>query len=423
MVEKEVGRVATPLEVIFIKRDYKDPSHPGDVRTAFQHDRDRILHSTAFRRLQYKTQVYMIHEGDMYRTRMTHTLEVAQIAKGLAQSLKADCDLTEAIAFAHDIGHTPFGHAGEKKLGELLKPFGIPFNHNIQSYRVLSRLEERYGPFSGLNLTYAVYEGILRHNTYFDEEEQIKRDITDDIRDKVLSYWDNKRPGIEAQIVNMADIIAYAVHDIEDALATGLIMWGDFREKIREKNIEFVDKLMREAGAKVQKAGQSKDWELKVRPRILARLMISILIRETAKQTKENISTLNSGDGKLYEEIRKLDSQVVTLPPPLETQVRTLVTEVLLDDVYKEPRVVLMEEKAKVILDLLFKTFLKQPKALHKNTQARWRRYKELTRTGELNLSKKKVLPTVIGDYISGMTDKYAMDLYQLLTQPYEKAL
>ena len=139
MVKHEIETLATPTEGIFIRREYGHTSRPDDKRNDFQHDKDRILHSTAFRRLQYKTQVYMIHEGDLYRTRITHTLEVAQIASSLARLLNANCDLAEAIALAHDIGHTPFGHAGEKKLEDLLKPYCIPFNHNIQSYRVLSR--------------------------------------------------------------------------------------------------------------------------------------------------------------------------------------------------------------------------------------------------------------------------------------------
>lgn len=415
--------LTTPVKGIFIKRHYEEPSHSGDKRNDFQHDKDRILHSIAFRRLQYKTQVYMIHEGDMYRTRMTHTLEVAQIARGLAQQLRVNCDLAEGIALGHDIGHTPFGHAGEKKLEDLLKPHCIPFNHNIQSYRVLSKLEQRYDSFSGLNLTYAVYEGILRHNTYFDNREEVKVSITNDIKHEVSKYWNCSQPGIEAQIVNMADVIGYSAHDIEDALAVGLIAWGDFKEKVREKDVEFVSDLMCEVEAKVKKAKGCKEWALKVRPRILANLLISKLIIATQKQTEENISRLNGYGGKLYDQIRKLENEVVALPPSLESQVRILVTDILLNDVYKEPRVMIMVEKAKRILTLLFETFMQERRTLHRNTQARLRQYEELFERGELNLSKDKILPTVVADYISGMTDKYAMDLYQLLSQPYEKAL
>jgi dGTPase len=150
------------------KRKYKDESQSGDIRTPFQHDRDRVIHSTAFRRLQYKTQVYAIHEGDLYRTRLTHSLEVAQIARGIAYHLGADPDLAEAISVAHDLGHAPFGHTGENKLRDLLAQFGIPFDHNVQSYRIVTELEERYTEFKGLNLTHATLEGILRHCTFFD---------------------------------------------------------------------------------------------------------------------------------------------------------------------------------------------------------------------------------------------------------------
>ncbi len=422
-MKRKMETLATPVKGIFIERDNEEPRHPGDERDAFQHDRDRVLHSTAFRRLQYKTQVYMIHEGDMYRTRMTHTLEVAQIARGLAQQLRVNCDLAEAIALAHDIGHPPFGHAGEEKLRHLLKPHCIPFNHNIQSYRVLSRLEERYNSFSGLNLTHAVYEGILRHNTYFDNQEEVKASITNDIKQEVSKYWNCSQPGIEAQIVNMADIIAYAAHDIEDALGAGLIAWEDFKEKVKENNAGFVSDLMCKAEAKVKKVEGYEEWASKVRPRILANSLINKLIIETQKQTAESISRLNSYNEKRYEQIRKLENKVVALPPPLESQVTTLVGEILLNHVYKDPRVMIMVEKAKTMLDLLFKTFMQNSKTLPRNTQARLRREEELFKRGESKLSKDEILPTVVADYISGMTDKYAMDLYQLLTQPYEKAL
>jgi len=423
MVNKEV---ATPSNGMFIRREHKDPSHPEDPRNDFQHDRDRIIHSTIFRRLQYKTQVYMFHEGDMYRTRMTHTLEVAQIARGLAQLLEADCDLAEAIALAHDVGHTPFGHAGEDALRDLLKPHCVPFNHNIQSYRVLSKLEERYSSYSGLNLTYAVYEGILRHNTFFDKAEKIKESIADDIRDEVSKYWDSSQPGIEAQIVDMADVIAYAAHDIEDALAVGLISWKDFKKRISEQ-VVFVFELMSEVDSEtdkeVKEARRNEEWTLKVCPRILSNKLIAYLIREAVKQTNDNISELRNIGGKLYEEVRQLKTEVVALPSPLEAQAKTLVNEILLNEVYKEPRVVIMEEKAKIMLKLLFETFIHEPRSLPKNTQTRLREYEEKSKSGKNNLSKDKIRPTVIGDYISGMTDKYAMDLYQLLTQPYEKAL
>jgi dGTPase len=408
---------------MFVEKYHKEQPDPDDIRSAFQHDKDRILHSTAFRRLQYKTQVYMIHEGDLYRTRLTHTLDVAQIAVGLARLLKVNCDLAEAIALAHDVGHTPFGHAGEDKLRDLLKPFCIPFNHNIQSYRVLSKLEDRYTEFRGLNLTHAVREGILRHNSFFDEQKQIERSITDDIKHDVAVFWSNPQPGIEAQIVSIADAIAYAAHDIEDALATGLIAWDNFGKKAKENNIKFIGDLMCEVEEKVSNTECGEQWVLKIRPRILARLMIDKLIKETVKQTTGNIDRLSSFDKKLYEQIRELKDEVVALPKLLEEQVRVLVIEILLNEVYKEPRVMLMEEKAKLMLDFLFKIFMNEQRALPKNTQARLRWHKKRVDKDDSELPEDKILPTVVADYISGMTDKYAMDLYQLLSQPYEKVL
>ncbi len=230
-------KIATPKCSEFAKRRYKDELHPKDVRTPFQHDKDRILYSTAFRRLQYKTQVYVIHEGDLYRTRLTHTLEVAQIARALASFLKADTDLAEAIALAHDIGHTPFGHVGGDKIKELVAIYGLSFEHNVQSYRIVSSLEERYASFKGLNLTHATLEGILRHCTYFDKQEDIKSSIPDELMDEVSMYWDSPQPSAEAQIVNLADIIAYAAHDIEDALSAGLIDWDTFIRKLGEEKV------------------------------------------------------------------------------------------------------------------------------------------------------------------------------------------
>jgi len=239
-------KIAIPNCSEFAKRRYKDELHPKDARTPFQHDKDRILYSTAFRRLQYKTQVYVIHEGDLYRTRLTHTLEVAQIAKALASSLKADIDLAEAIALAHDIGHAPFGRAGGKKINDLVATYGLSFEHNIQSYRIVSSLEERYASFKGLNLTHATLEGILRHCTYFDKQEDIKSSIPNELMDEVSMYWNSQQPSAEAQIVNLADIIAYATHDIEDALSAGLIDWNTFKSKAKEEEITFLEKIIDE---------------------------------------------------------------------------------------------------------------------------------------------------------------------------------
>ena len=189
-------------------RVYKEPEHP--YRSCYQRDRDRVVHSAAFRRLEYKTQVFVNHEGDYYRTRLTHTIEVAQIARTIASSLRLNVDLTEAIALAHDLGHTPFGHSGEEALNELMKNFN-GFNHNLQGLRVVDYLEERYPDFPGLNLTWEVREGIVKHSSRFDKAVKIKELAPKDM------------PSLETQVVDIADEIAYDNHDLDDGLTSGLI--------------------------------------------------------------------------------------------------------------------------------------------------------------------------------------------------------
>ncbi|MEM7797890.1 MAG: dGTP triphosphohydrolase, partial [Chloroflexota bacterium] len=200
------------------------PEKESNTRTAFQRDRDRIIHTRAFRRLEYKTQVFVYYEGDHYRTRLTHTMEVAQIGRALARGLGVNSDLTEAICLAHDLGHSPFGHAGEYALNDLMKPYG-GFNHNAQSYRVVTNLEERYPDFLGLNLSYETREGIIKHETDYDHSEN-------------NVYAPNKRASLEAQIANLADETAYNAHDLDDGLRAEMLsineletleIWQDLR--------------------------------------------------------------------------------------------------------------------------------------------------------------------------------------------------
>jgi len=416
----------------FINRRYPEEPRYGDPRSPFQHDKDRILHSTAFRRLQYKTQVYVIHEGDLYRTRMTHSLEVAQIACGLAQLLHADMDLVEAIALAHDVGHTPFGHAGESKLRKLLKPFGLSFEHNVQSYRVVTRLEERYASYPGLNLTRASLEGIIRHQSYFDNPKDILSSIPDSIRDELSIYLppESRQPGLEAQIVNIADIIAYATHDVEDALTVGLIDWESFRLQIQSLKIGFLNRIIEgnlaaELGKFEQRLPEpSPEIHYKMKTRILSRLIINHLILEVARQSLHNMNSLGITDeNNLQPGIREQEQSVVAFPPELEKQVRRLVKDLLYEQVYSEPRVKIMAVKADRILDTLFQIFMKYPETLPKITQSHLKSYYALSTAQRKEIKGRKLLAMVVTDYISGMTDKYAMDTYQLLTQAYEKAL
>jgi len=434
MVKKEKERaeisIATPCDSQWAKRKWEDEPQPDDPRTPFQHDKDRILHSTAFRRLQYKTQVYVVHEGDLYRTRLTHSLEVAQIARGLAKLLKADIDLVEAISLAHDLGHAPFGHIGGEKLRELLEPYGIPFDHNIQSYRIVSYLEERYSGFKGLNLTDATLEGILRHHTPFDSEEDIKSAVPTETEDEVSKYFDSSpQPSAETQIVSIADIIAYAAHDIEDALAVGLISWDTFKDQIQKENIDFIlDIIANELEQKMDEYkrfnAQATDEVLqKIKLRTLSRMIIEYLIRNVYKQTKSNIEKIDAYQEATWMKIRGNKSPVVAFPSDLERQTDSLVNTVLFKNVYREPRVMVMMQKAKKIIDTLFQSFMDEPQALPKITQSRLAEYFAMTERMKKSRVSRHKLATVVGDYISGMTDKYAMDMYQLLTQAYEKAL
>ena len=421
--------IATSLEKELEKRKYQDEPQTGDKRTQFQHDKDRIIHSTAFRRLQYKTQVYVIHEGDLYRTRLTHSLEVAQIARGLALQLGVDLDLAEAIALAHDLGHAPFGHIGGDTLHDLLEPFGIPFDHNIQSYRIVTALEERYTDFKGLNLTYATLEGILRHCTYFDKEEDILTNIPDELQEEVSSFWNHKHPIIEAQIVSIADSIAYAAHNLEDALEVGLLEWAEFEKLADEYAIKFVASIinndLQNAIEEYKQSNRETNREIvrKVRHRTLSRLLINKLILETVAQSKKNLDEFNCNGEQLMAAVRDSRNVTIALPKTLEKQLQKLLREILLNHIYREPRVMIMMQKAKRIVETLFGTYMKAPEALPSRTQAKLERYWQLDEKKRHSKRMKRMLAQVVGDYLSGMTDKYAMDTYQLLTQAYEKAL
>lgn len=419
-------KIKTPNESRWAERVHEDEPQPDkDKRTPFQHDKDRILHSTAFRRLQYKTQVYVVHEGDLYRTRLTHSLEVAQIAGGLARLLKADIDLAEAIALAHDLGHAPFGHIGDDKLKDLLssKKYKIPFDHNIQSYRIVTGLEERYSRFKGLNLTHATLEGILRHRTPFDPEKDIRNNIPEDIKKEVLDYLDSSLlPSAETQVVNVADTIAYTAHDIEDALTVGLISWEKFRTIIREEAITFLEQIMEEkleahiTEYKKRDIHYTDETIQKMRTRTLSRLIIEFLMGRVYQQTELNKSALANDREGDWVDVREQKSSIVVFPDDVWKQVEKLVTVVLFNHIYREPRVMIMMQKAKRIIEALFQSFMDEPAALPKITQARLDEYfdlsSDLSEQAKESEEAQRKLAQVVGDYISGMTDKYAMDMY-----------
>ncbi len=363
-------------------------------RTCFQRDRDRILYSSAFKRLQYKTQVFVVHEGDFYRTRLTHTLEVVQHSRTLARILKLNEDLCEAIALAHDIGHAPFGHGGEKKLNDLMKDYG-GFEHNIQSLRIVDELETRYAGHLGLDLTWETREGIARHETEYDSPRLPKEFQTCGF------------PTAEAQLVNLSDPLAFAAHDLEDALSANFIVLdeldaigGNFWKEIRRKASKSVSESIFPNRSKSQ-----------IECRLVVRNLIEILTIEAVAESKKRLANLTS-----LSDVRNSKQRVISLPADIDEEIKSI-KNILFEKVYHSPQVLIMVEKGKHIIKKLFQQFLNNTKLL---PQAEQNRIKSLVDNGNcLDSSKHRV----ICDYIAGMTDRYAMDLFKMMFEPYEKVM
>jgi dGTPase len=347
-------------------RGRRYPEEPPRGRSEFQRDRDRIIHSTAFRRLEYKTQVFVNHEGDLFRTRLTHSLEVAQIGRSVARNLGLDEDLTEAIALAHDLGHTPFGHAGQDALNACMKPYG-GFEHNLQSLRVVDVLEQRYAAFDGLNLTFETREGILKHCSVRDARE------LGEVGERFIKKL---RPSLEAQIANVADEIAYNNHDVDDGLRSGLIDMAQLSEV-------SIFKRHRAAALALFPglSGRRLIHET-------VRRMIDTLVTDLTQSSARNILHENPGNA---DDVRRA--------PPLiafSEEIRGEQLELkrfLNDNLYRHYRVSRMSSKARRIVTELFDAFLSEPTLLPPEFQAR--ATEEKTRA--------------IADYIAGMTDRYAM--------------
>ena len=351
-------------------RNIKEKSPLG--RSEFQRDRDRIIHSSAFRRLEYKTQVFVNHEGDLFRTRLTHSLEVAQIGRSVARSLRLNEDLVEAIALAHDLGHTPFGHAGQDALNECMKDHN-GFEHNLQSLRVVDTLEERYGAFDGLNLCFETREGILKHCAKKNARK---------LGDVGKRFLINQRPSLEAQLTNLADEIAYNNHDVDDGLRSGLIT---------QKELEEVSIFSRHLA-------MSK----KIYPRIserkliheTVRSMINTLVSDLIKQSTANIKdarpdNLQSVSVAPYlisfsEEIKKEQQELKTF---------------LRNNLYQHFEVARMSNKAQHTVKMLFNIFSEDTRLLPL-------KYQEKSRENKYQ---------AITDYIAGMTDRYAIREYRRL--------
>lgn len=356
-------------------RAYKEEEHP--YRTVYQRDRDRIVHCAAFRRLEYKTQVFVNHEGDYYRTRLTHTIEVAQIARTIAAALRLNVDLTEAIALAHDLGHTPFGHSGEEALNELMSKTG-GFNHNLQGLRVVDYLEERYPDFPGLNLTWEVREGIVKHSTVFDKPIKIKE------------LAPKESPTLETQVVDIADEIAYNNHDLDDGLTSGLIKEPDLEKLTIWSNINN----------NISK-GYKKIEENK-RKYLIIRSLINMQVTDLIQETERNINKFKL---KSYLDVKKSDKKIVTFSKNM-LNLRNPLREFLMDNLYRHYRVVRMSIKAKHFIQELFKVYVNTPQQLPIEAQ------RKIPKDG---------VKRVVCDYIAGMTDRYALDEYKKLFNPYEK--
>ena len=356
-------------------RLYKERKH--DYRSAYQRDRDRIIYSTAFRRLEYKTQVFVNHEGDYYRTRLTHTLEVAQIAKSIARALRLNEDLAEAIALAHDLGHTPFGHAGEDALRELMADYG-GFDHNVQGLRVVDILEERYPDFPGLNLTHEVREGIIKHSTRFDHPST------------VINFEPESLPLLETQVVDAADEIAYDNHDLDDGITSGLI---------KETSLKKIG-LWKQVAEQINKKypGISPEKRKYQIIRSLINNQVSDVILESEKAIKK-FRLKTAGDAK------RLPTKIIKFSRNLDEK-RVLLRQFLIENLYEHYRVVRMSDKAVRFIKRLFEIYLSRPQQLPPTSQKRM---------------KKEMPQRTICDYIAGMTDRYALDEYKKLFEPYER--
>ncbi len=351
-------------------RHFVEPAPTG--RTEFQRDRDRIIHSTAFRRLEYKTQVFVNHEGDLFRTRLTHSLEVAQIGRAIARSLALDQDLVEAVALAHDLGHTPFGHTGQDALNACMQDHG-GFEHNLQSLRVVDKLEERYAEFDGLNLTFETREGILKHCSLPNAK------LLGDVGERFLN---KQQPSLEAQVANLADEIAYNNHDVDDGLRSGLITL----DQLSQVTV-FARHLHEVKQRYPQLAGRRVIHET-------VRRMINTLITDLVAQSTKNIA---------HAQPRTIDA--VRAAPPLigfSDSIRAEQRELkqfLRTQLYQHYRVNRMSGKARRIIKALFDAFMDDPKLLPPQ-------YQDKARQDQAR---------AIADYIAGMTDRYAMKEYRRL--------
>jgi dGTPase len=355
-------------------REVPEDEHP--YRSAYQRDRDRVIHTTAFRRLEYKTQVFVITEGDYYRTRLTHTIEAAQIGRTIARALSVNEDLTEAICLAHDLGHGPFGHAGEEILHDLMRDHG-GFDHNHQSLRIVEKLERRFPNFRGLNLTWEVREGILKHETEYD-------------KGLAYAFEPEKRGTLEAQIVNAADEIAYTTADLDDGLRSGMIA------PVQLGELTLWQRLVADLGIAFDSMFSELD-----RHRLIRRL-VGWEVTDIVEETDRRLSTRRI---QSMDDVRSQPDNLVGFSIEMAGQNREL-KDFLSANLYRHYRVMRMQIKAKRLLSQLFSAYVAEPSQLPPEILAR---------------AEEDGLYRAVCDYIAGMTDRFAQDEHRKLFDPLER--
>jgi len=359
-------------------RIHVEPVHP--YRGEFQRDRDRIIHCTAFRRLVYKTQVFVNHEGDLYRTRLTHSLEVAQIARTVARELKLNEQLVEAICLAHDLGHTPFGHAGQDTLNDCMRDYG-GFEHNLQSLRVVDELEDRYAAFRGLNLCFETREGILKH---------CSRRNARTLGALGARFIEGGQPGLEAQLANLADAIAYNNHDVDDGLRAGLISIDELCS---------VD-LFREEYEQVTAAGRVRERAVVAET---VRAMINRIVSDLLTMTRINLTAAAPGS---IDAVRGQPAPLVAFSDATYEQHLAL-KHFLRESLYKHPKVLEMTSRAHNVVRGLFELYVNDPAVMppeHAERAAQW-----AAEQGDSGRAR------AVADYVAGMTDRYALSAYKRL--------
>ena len=368
-------------------RRFDEPVAP--TRSDFQRDRDRIVHSSAFRRLVYKTQVFVNHEGDLFRTRLTHSLEVAQLGRSIARSLGLDEDLVEAICLAHDLGHTPFGHAGQDALNECMRPYG-GFEHNLQSLRVVDRLEERYPAFDGLNLTFETREGILKHCSRSNAELLNQREPGG----IALRFLQGAQPSLEAQLCNLADAIAYNAHDVDDGVRSGLITMAQLHESV-PLFAHYYEATLR-------------DWPQLDVPDAQRKLLYESIRRMLSDQVYDVIDQsrmrLQASGVQSVDDVRNCGRVLIGFSDAMKSQSLAL-KQFLFSHLYRHPQVMQTMDAAQQVVRELFAAYMVEPERMKP-------RYVQRVRHADTLAERARV----VADFIAGMTDRYAAHEHESIT-------